>query len=270
LLRAGIDAAGAAAVCLALAVALAGDFDRQRRGKEWMTSGLGRGLRVILLVATAAAGLYVSTVTIPGIDPWFADGFRTILDPLKAGMIVCCFAIFGAGMAARAIAGPPGGLVSPHVARLSVLARVVIVAVLLFAVLNSLPATAAAEPYVPRFAFWAIASVRAALDYFWDRLPDSISTAALRIFAVENFIWTSLTLAILCFVIELMIRGKDDLSSPFDRLAESHAVATRFIWLVAAFVVLCLAALPTLIVAGQAVLHVRVHAADFMTDGWPR
>ena len=49
LLRAGLDASVAAGVCLSLAVALAGDFERLRRGSPWTTSGLGRGLRLFLL-----------------------------------------------------------------------------------------------------------------------------------------------------------------------------------------------------------------------------
>jgi hypothetical protein len=270
LIRAGIDASGAAAVCLALAVALAGDFERLRRGKPWVTSGLARGLRLFSLAGAAAAGLYIATVTIPGIHPWFAEGFLLILDPVKAGMIVCCFALFGAGMAARAIAGPPGGQLSSSVARLSVLARTAIVGILLFAVFNSLPDSAVLEPHVPGFVTWAVASIRGVLNYFWDRLPDSITTGALGMLAIEKFMWTSLILAIVCFVIELLLRGKPDLTSPFDRLAESPAAATQFIWLVTGFVVLCLAAVPTLIVLGQAVLHVRMHAEQLMTPGWPR
>ena len=88
--------------------------------------------------------------------------------------------------------------------------------------------------------------------------------------AIENVIWTLLMLAIVCFLIELVVRGKPDLSSPFDRLAESPVAAAQFVWLVTGFVVLCLAALPTLIVLGQAVLHVRMHAEQLMTLGWPR
>jgi hypothetical protein len=270
LLRAGIDASVAAGICLALAVALAGDFERLRRGKPRATGSLARGIRLCLLGGAATAGLYIATVTIPGIHPWFADGFLLILDPVKAGMIVCCFGLFGAGMAARAIAGPPGGQQSSSIARLSVFARATIVGILLFAVLNNLPDSAVLEPRVPGFVTWAVAFIRGALNYFWDRLPDSFTAGAHAMLAIENLIWTSLLLAIVCFVIELLIRGKPELSSPFDRLACSPEAARQFIWLVVAFVVLCLAALPTLIVAGQALLHVRMHAAQLMTQGWPR
>jgi hypothetical protein len=101
-------------------------------------------------------------------------------------------------------------------------------------------------------------------------MPDSFTVGALGMLAIDNFIWTSLILAIVCFMIELLLRGKPDLTSPFDKLAESPAAATQFIWLVAGFVVFCLAALPTLIVLGQAVLHVRMHAEQLMSLGWPR
>jgi hypothetical protein len=270
MLRAGVDASVAAAICLALALALAGDFERVRRGRPCATGALARALRLLLLAGAAAAGLYIATATIPAIHPWFAEGFILILDPVKIGMMVCCFALFGAGMAARAIAGPPGGHPSSSIARLSVLARLAIIGTILLAVLNSLPDAAAIDPYVPGSLTVAVAYINGAVNYFWDRLPDSFTAGAIGLLAIEKLMWTSLVLAIVCFVIELLIRGNAELSSPFDELARSPAAASRCIRLVAAFVVLCLASLPILIVAGQALLHVRMHAGQIMSQGWPR
>ena len=73
-----------------------------------------------------------------------------------------------------------------------------------------------------------------------------------------------------CFAIELFIRGKSPAATPFDQLASSPQAARRFVWLVVGFIVLCLAALPTLFVAGQVVLHVYMHGADSAKFGWPR
>ena len=75
--------------------------------------------------------------------------------------------------------------------------------------------------------------------------------------AIENLLWTSLILATMCFVLELLFRDSSQLNSPFDRLAESPERAGRFAWLVAGFVVVCVTALPTLIVAGQVLVLVR-------------
>ncbi len=108
LLRAGVDAAVAAGICIALATAVARDFEMLRRGKARAASRAGRGVRVILLAAAAVAGIFIATVTIPAIHPCFADGFVQILGLAEAGMIVGCFGLFGAGMAARAIAVADG------------------------------------------------------------------------------------------------------------------------------------------------------------------
>jgi hypothetical protein len=92
----------------------------------------------------------------------------------------------------------------------------------------------------------------------------------LECLAVETLAWTTLLLALICFAIELIIRAKSPAATPFDQLASSPQTAGRFIWLVVGFIVLCLAAIPTLIVAGQAVLHLHLNAADLAKYGWPR
>ena len=82
--------------------------------------------------------------------------------------------------------------------------------------------------------------------------------------------WTVLLLALIGFAIELIFRRKSPAASPFDQLTSSPQAARRFVWLVVGFIVLCLAAMPTLIVAGQVVLHVNLNAADLARFGWPR
>ncbi len=109
--------------------------------------------------------------------------------------------------------------------------------------------------------------ITAVVARFWDQFPDSFTTTALGLLAIENLLWTSLILTTMCFVLELLIRDNLQLNSPFDRLAESPERAGRFAWLLAGFVVMCLSALPTLIVAGQVLVLVREVAAN-MRNGW--
>ena len=40
-------------------------------------------------------------------------------------------------------------------------------------------------------------------------------------------------------------------------------------WLTAGFIVVCLVALPTLIVTGLAGFQIRANLADWITQGWP-
>ena len=269
LLHAGIDAAVAAVFCLALAIMLARDFEMLRRGRTSAASPAGRVLRALVLMGTAAGGVYIATVTIPAFHSYFIEGFCWIMGPAQAAMIVCSFALFGAGMAARALAGPPQRQSSVWGGRLSACFRLAILGVLLFAVLNVLPDTSVLPVETPAVVRSAIAIVQESLAPFWDRLPASAPAAGTPgSLGLDSVLWLSLMLAIVCFVVELLIRDSSELDSPFDRLVESPQRIRTFLWLVLSFVVLCLAAAPTLIVAGQAIVHLRLHAADLMTHGW--
>ena len=86
--------------------------------------------------------------------------------------------------------------------------------------------------------------------------------------AIENLLWTTLILATVCFVLEVLIRDKTQLTTPFDRLAESPERARRFVWLVLGFVVVCLAAIPTLIVASQVIVLLRLVGPQMVSHGW--
>jgi hypothetical protein len=270
LLRAGIDVVVSCCMCTALALAVARDFEMLRRGKASATTRAGWGLRLFLLAGAAVAGTYIAFVTIPAIHPWFAEGFRQVLNPAGAGMIVCGFGLFGAGMAARAIAGVPERQPSRRVSWLSALYRLAILGAIVFAVLNVLPDSSVVEPYAPSFVTSAVALIKGSVTLFWEAFPDWCTPSELGMFAIENLLWISLILAIVCFVVEVLIRDNVGVTSPFDRLAESRQGAWRFTWLVLGFVVVCLAALPTLIVAGQVVLHLRMYGGDLMTRGWGR
>ncbi len=270
LLRAGIDASVSAVLCLALALAVARDFEMARRAKAWAPNAAGAALRLFFLVAAAAAGTYIAAVTIPAIHPWFAQGFLYILDPVMVGLIVCCFALFGAGMAARTIAGAPERQSSLWLTRLSAFYRLAILGAVLFAALKALPDSSVVAPNVPHFISYTVAFINGAVSAVWDRFPDWFADSAMGMLAIEGLMWTSLILATVCFVIELLVRDNMRLTSPFDQLAKSPGRMWQFIWMVLGFVVVCLAALPTLIVAGQVVLHLRVHGADLMARGWAR
>ncbi len=148
--------------------------------------------------------------------------------------------------------------------------RLAALLIILFAALNILPDSAVVEPYAPPFITVAVAVIKETLSRFWDRFPDTFTSTALGLLAIENLLWTALMLAICCFVAELLVRDNLELNSPFDRLAESPGSGIRFLWLVLGLTVLCIAAVPTLIVVGQVILHLRMHGGDLMTRGWAR
>jgi hypothetical protein len=80
--------------------------------------------------------------------------------------------------------------------------------------------------------------------------------------------WTALLLATFCFVSELLARDTLRLNSPFDQLAESPERAWRFIWLVTGFVVMCLTALPILLVGSQALVLLQLVGAELVDGRW--
>ena len=81
--------------------------------------------------------------------------------------------------------------------------------------------------------------IKAGVARFWAQFPDSFAAIATEQVVIEKLLWTSLVLASVCFVIEMLLRNDSHPSSPFDRLAESPERARRFIWLVLGFVVVC-------------------------------
>ena len=65
-------------------------------------------------------------------------------------------------------------------------------------------------------------------------------------------------------VIELVVRRTADQEAPFDVAFRTTRSVMQLTWLTVALVVVCLVALPTLIVAGQAGLHIRLNLVDWM------
>ena len=82
--------------------------------------------------------------------------------------------------------------------------------------------------------------------------------------------WPLSTTILALFLIELSgSRMEGSQPAPFDAVAESSARLARFFWLVAALTTVCLVAVPTLMVLGQALAHIRYRIDDWSTLGWP-
>ena len=113
LLRVRMDAAAAAAVCLALAFAVSRDFKWTRRNEPWAASRMGRFVRFLLLVTTACAGIYLARVTIPAIHRCLAEGLLQVIGSGEVIMILGGFGFFAMGLAARVLV-PPASRVRPR------------------------------------------------------------------------------------------------------------------------------------------------------------
>ena len=74
----------------------------------------------------------------------------------------------------------------------------------------------------------------------------------------ERLAWILATTAVGLLVVELAVSRADrDQPAPFDAVAESPGRLARFLWLTLALTVVCLVAVPTLIVLGQVIVHIR-------------
>jgi hypothetical protein len=71
------------------------------------------------------------------------------------------------------------------------------------------------------------------------------------------------------FLSELALRPPALRTPPFDLVAGSPGRLVRFAWLTLGLTVVCLAALPTLIVLGQVILHIRLGISTWTVSGWP-
>ncbi len=270
LLRAGIDAGVAGLACLTLALIVAHDFERARRRMPWATSRRGWLLRLFWLIVATAAGTYVGLVSIRMMHPYIADGFRAELGPIEVSMLIGGFGLFAAGLAARSMVGLPVRERPRWLVRISVLLRLSILSIVLFAALKYLPSSTQLEPGLPPLVGRVLDGLGGINVRLWGWVPDPIKEDVQQWFAPDHLIWILTLLGLTMLVIEVVLTSNTQQTSPFDAVAESPAQAVRFLWLTVGLTVVCLAAVPIFIVGGQTLLHLQLRGADFSQFGWPR
>jgi hypothetical protein len=270
LLRAGIEAVPAALACLCLALVIAHDFERARRDQPW---AMGRGgwiLRILSLVVALAAGTVVVGVAIPTMHPCLLDGFRGILDTESIAMVLGGFGVLAAGLAARALVPPPSHEAPRRLRRLSCLLAAGMIVIILLSAMQAVPSSMQIDPAVPAIVGRVCDFIRDLSDWLFSMFPDSIETDLSAWLSPRRLAWPLLTTILALFLIELSgSRTGGSQPAPFDAVAESPARLARFFWLVASLTTVCLVAVPTLMVLGQALAHIRYRINDWTTLGWP-
>jgi hypothetical protein len=98
-------------------------------------------------------------------------------------------------------------------------------------------------------------------------MPDPIVEALTPWLNVEPLAWT---LALACLAVLMLELALEPAGAavPFDSITESPRLALRAAWLALALTVVCLVALPTFLISGQVLLHIRVNAEDLAGSGW--
>jgi hypothetical protein len=270
LLRAGIEAVPAALACLWLALVVAHDFERARRDQPW---AMGRGgwiLRILSLVVALAAGTVVVAVAIPTMHPCLLDGVRGTLDSESIAMVLGGFGLLAAGLAARALVPPPSHEAPRRLRRLSRLLAAGMIVIILLSAMQAVPSSTQIDPAVPAKVGRVCDFIRDLSGWLFSMFPGPIETDLSAWLSPRRLAWPLVTTILGLFLIELSgSHTGGSPPAPFDAVAESPARSTRFVWLVASLTTVCLVAVPTLMVLGQALAHIRYRINDWTTLGWP-
>jgi hypothetical protein len=269
LLRGGIDAGSAGLVCLMFSLIVAHDFERAHRREPWARSRRSWLLRLFFLVSTIACGTYVGLVTIPAIDRHLANGFRHELGPLEVSMLLGGFGLFSAGLAARSIGGISDRERPRWSVRLSTGLQLVVLGLVLISALKYLPSSMQFDPSVPTFVGGLVDAVAAIQARLRNHLPDPLVGEVEQWLGTDHLVWVLTMSGFTIAFLELILKPNSQ-PLPFRIATESPAQAGRLAWLTVALSVVSLAAVPILLVVGQALVHIQLRAADFATFGWPR
>jgi hypothetical protein len=270
LIQAGFDVIVPVAVVTALALLVARDFDRTRRGLPSTASWSGRILRAVLILGAGATGVFLARVVMPAIHPCLPQGFALVFSGNEVFAVVVGFGVFAMGLAARSLDHRPA-LVRPRwLARLTTTARACLLLLLSLLLVRSLPTPAQVGDHLPPSLHFVLDANEAANGWLWGSLPDWLVMVVNPWFAPEMLFWAPMLVALACLLAGLAIRPVAAGVAPLDRALTERGPARRLAWLVLGLTTVCLAALPTLVVAGQVVYHLRLNALDLQHHGWPR
>jgi hypothetical protein len=263
LLRAGACAFFSLAFILPLALAVARDFELARRKEPWAETWQGWVFRLLLLLAAIGAALYLALVTLPAIHPRLAEGFGYVLGISPILTVVTGFAIFSSGLAAQSIDQSPTREQPRLVRRLATMLRWAVLGLVLLSALNCLPQASQLDSSTPFLFTYACDLVSRLNAWLWSWVPDAVVIVISPSLAPEQLIWTLVVAGVGTLLLELAVRTGSPEKAPFDQLIVSPQTLVRFAWLVVALTCVCLAALPTLFIAGQAIWHIRLGAVQW-------
>jgi hypothetical protein len=270
LLSSGWDASLALLACVALALVVAHDFDRARRRLSWATTQSGRFVRLVELLIALGAGIYVAAVSVPKIHPCFGQGFVEILKPEVIVLTVGGFALFAFGLACRTVV-PRNVTENPAWLRwLAALFRSGLLLVFLLSAMKHLPASSQLPSAVPGLVGHVIDMVGRGQAWVWGLIPYPVLVVLNYCLAYEQLRWILAAVFAGIVVLELTITKATTRSAPFDAVFGSARQAIEVAWLTVALTLVCVVALPILVVLGQAVMNIQLNLEDWLKIGWPR
>ena len=145
-----------------------------------------------------------------------------------------------------------------------------LLSVVVVAALQCVPSSTQLDPAVPSIVGTACDVAREVPAWLWSLVPDSGNVNFAAWLEPERLAWILAMTAVGVFVVELAVSRADrDQPVPFDAVAQSPERLARFLWLTLALTTVCLVAVPTLIVLGQVIAHIRFSIDNWMVYGWP-
>ena len=193
-----------------------------------------------------------------------------MLSPGVLFRMLVAFGLFAMGLAARSLAPRPFSVKTGWLNWLSSVFRYGLMIVLLLAAMKALPASTQLPPEIPSNVGGVLDAVDQAQSWAWGLLPYPVVVALAYGLQPDQLRWILAVVFVSILVVELVVRRDIAEAAPFDAvLGRSAHSLMQFTWLTVALMAVCLVALPTLIVAGQAGLHIRLNVADWFAHGAP-
>jgi hypothetical protein len=235
----------------------------------WATTPGGWFVRLLSLAAAGAAGIGMALVAIPTMSPHWRDGFRGVLDPEAIVIMFIGFGTFAAGLAARTVVPRPAWEKPRWLRRLSNVLPLGLMGIVVSSALKCLPSSMAIDPALPPMFAELLDGIDQAGVWFWGMFPAPLADGVQAWLDPGRLFWILTMVGLALFRSELALRPPALRIPPFDLVGCSPGRLVRFAWLTLGLTVVCLAALPTLIVLGQVILHLRLGISTWTASGWP-
>jgi hypothetical protein len=126
------------------------------------------------------------------------------------------------------------------------------------------------NPAIPPFVGRVLNVLGRGQAWVWGLLRNPLVAVLNYCLETNTLKWIIGVIFVLGLVVELTISRTKARVAPFDAAFASRRSAIEVAWLTVALTVVCLVALPVLLVSGQVVLHIHINLEDWFSNGWPR
>jgi hypothetical protein len=136
--------------------------------------------------------------------------------------------------------------------------------------MKNLPASSDVDRVAPAIVGRVIDAVGHGQAWAWGLFPYPILVALNYCLDSYQLPWVLAAIFVSVVILELTIRKTTMPPTPFDAVFGSTRSAAQVAWLTVALTIVCVAAMPILVVSGQFVVHVQLNLEDWLKIGWPR